>query len=67
MTTKEAFQYILDNPELVEKLGLNQSTARSLRRRFKHGKVTIDKMEELIAAAGGVVKQEKQWKLNITK
>lgn len=63
MTTKEAFQYILDNKEILDRLQINQSTVRTLRKRFKEGNLTIDKLEEIIEAAGGKVKQEKEWKL----
>lgn len=63
MTTNEAFEQIIEDRGRLKKIGINQSTIRSLRKRFYEKKLTIDKMEELLLMAGAKVKQEKLWKL----
>lgn len=63
MTTNEAFEQIIEDRNKLKKLGINQSTARSLRKRFYEKKLTIDKMEEILFNAGAKVKQEKEWEI----
>lgn len=63
MTTNEAFEQIIEDRSRLKKIGINQSTIRSLRKRFYEKKLTIDKMEELLIMAGAKVKQEKEWKI----
>lgn len=58
MTTKEAFNKLLtqlkkvkDNP-VFEKLGYPPQTVRSWKWRKRDGKITLDKMEEILKKAG---------------
>lgn len=62
MTTNEAFKTLVDQRGWFSKVeGMNENTARTIRKRFADGGLTIDKMEELLVKAGFKVIQEKQW------
>ena len=67
MTTLDAFKYVISQRDCSQRTGLVYSTV-SKYRRWADGKEdgkkpTIDKMEEIIAAYGGVVMQDKIWKV----
>ncbi|MBS7565084.1 hypothetical protein KHS38_11775 [Mucilaginibacter sp. Bleaf8] len=62
LTTKEAFKKLIDERGFHKKIpGLSESTGRSLRKYFNDGKITIDRMEEILLKAGFNVIQEKLW------
>jgi hypothetical protein len=64
LTTKEAFKKLIDERGFYKRVqGLNESTARSLKKYFNEGKLTIDKMEDVLEKAGGIVVQEKLWRV----
>lgn len=58
MTTKEAFEKLLESPELITKLKSNLSTIRTWRQRFKAGKLPVEKMEQILLKAGATKKPE---------
>lgn len=62
MTTKEAFEMLLDSIDLHLKLKVGQSTIRTWRTRLNANKMSLDKMEELLKKAGAS-KQPEKWKL----
>lgn len=63
MTTKEAFRKVIEDKAILDKIGINDSTGRSIRKRFNDGNLSTDKMEAILIKAGAKVKQEKLWKL----
>jgi len=63
MNTKEAFAQLISQRNWQKPANINKSTAASLERRFTEGKVTLDKMEEILHACGAKVVQEKVWTL----
>lgn len=63
MTTREAFKKLISERNWHTKIeGLKPETGRSLKKSFNDGKITIDKMEEVLSKAGYEVVQEKLWK-----
>lgn len=62
MTTKEAFETLLDSPDLHIKLKVGQSTVRTWRTRLNANKMSLDKMEELLKKTGAK-KEPENWKL----
>lgn len=62
MTTKEAFEKLLDSVNLHIKLKVGQSTIRTWRNRLNANKMSLDKMEELLKKAGAK-KEPENWKL----
>ena len=64
MTTREAFKHLISERGFYKKVeGLSESNARQIRKNFQEGKITIDKMEEILEKAGFKVKQEKLWEI----
>lgn len=61
MTTKEAFEQLIHTRAWYKDLGISEPAAGALKNNFAKGKVTIDKMEEVLLKAGFTVKQEKLW------
>jgi hypothetical protein len=61
MTTKVAFEKVLSQRGIHHRLGLEQNTVATLRRNYKEGKVSLNKMEEILLKAGLEVVQEKLW------
>lgn len=61
MTTKEAFEKLIFARGCYKKLGIEQKTVGALRNNFKKGKVSLDRMEELLLKAGYIKKPE-VWK-----
>lgn len=62
MTTKEAFEKLLDDSNTAIKLKVLQSTVRTWRARLNANKMSLDKMEELLLKSGATKKPE-IWKL----
>jgi uncharacterized lipoprotein YehR (DUF1307 family) len=61
-TTREAFEKLISERNWHTKIeGLKPETGRTLKNSFKTGKITIDKMEDLLTKAGFTVIQEKLW------
>lgn len=61
MTTKEAFAQLVSQRGWHNDLGISDNTAWSANKNFKIGKLSIERMEELLEKAGFTVKQEKLW------
>lgn len=61
MTTSEAFEKLINDPELIAKLDAEQGTVRQWRKRFNEGKLPLEKQEELLKKVGGK-KIPEQWK-----
>ncbi|HEY0056279.1 MAG TPA: hypothetical protein VGB63_13060 [Pedobacter sp.] len=62
MTTKEAFEELISQRAWYKDLGLSEKAASSLKTNFKAGKVSIEKMEELLEKSGFYsVVVEKHW------
>lgn len=64
MTTKQAFEELINERAWYANLGLGDSTARSYAKRFRENKLPIEKIEEILEKAGYQVKQEKLWGKN---
>lgn len=62
MTTKEAFENLINERGWYQQLGYTETRAWSLKHNHKKGKITIDAMEKVLEDAGYRVVQEKQWK-----
>ncbi len=58
MTTKEAFKQLTSIRGWYKLCSIEASTARSFKSHFKGGKVSIEKMEELLKKAGRKKKPE---------
>lgn len=63
MTTREAFEQLIRQRAWYVDLGITESIATNLKTNFKNGKVTLDKMEEILQKAGFKVVQEKLWEI----
>lgn len=61
MTTREAFEHLTSQRSWYVELNITKETAWALKDNYKKGKVTLDKMEEILTIAGFTVKQEKLW------
>ncbi|MBC8053747.1 MAG: hypothetical protein H7Y13_11850 [Sphingobacteriaceae bacterium] len=62
MTTKEAFEELISQRAWYKDLGLSEKAASSLKTNFKEGKVSTDKMEEVLEKSGFYsVVVEKHW------
>ena len=62
MTTRKAFEKMINVRGIHEKLGISSDKVRNYRARLKSDQViSLDLMEELLQKAGWVVVQEKQW------
>jgi hypothetical protein len=63
LTTKEAFEKLINERNFHQGIeGLTPESARMLRSNFKKGKVSLDRMEEILTKGGKIVIQEKLWK-----
>ena len=60
MTTKEAFEMFLSDPDLVAKTSLTPTHKRALRFKLKNGGVTHDAMHKWLLAAG--FRENLDWK-----
>ena len=54
MTTEDAFKEVLNTRGLLIKLGYNNEQAKSYRKYYKDGRISKDKIEEILIAAGYV-------------
>jgi hypothetical protein len=62
LTTKEAFGRLISERNFHQHIeGLSSDAARQLRLNFKKGKVTLDRMEELLIKGKAKIIQEKLW------
>lgn len=61
MTTKEAFEQLISKRAWYKGLGFERVQASSLKRRFHNNELSIEKIEEILTAAGYKVVQEKKW------
>lgn len=61
MTTNEVFEEIISKRAWYHDLGIEPSNGKSIAKRYRDGKLTLDKIEEVIKKAGYNVKQEKLW------
>jgi len=61
MTTIEAFENLISKKGWYSTLGIPDNTARSYSKRYKDGKLPIEKIEEILGKAGYKVVQEKIW------
>lgn len=64
-TTREAFESLTNQRNWYEGLGVNASSARSLKKYYAENRLSEAKMEEMLHAAGYRVIQEKIWSKNI--
>lgn len=62
MTTTEVLDEIMSKPRWYLDLGYSISNGKVMAMRYREGKLSLDKMEEIIAKAGYSVLSEKQWK-----
>lgn len=61
MTTKQAFEQLTSKRGWYKDLDMPEPEASSIKNRYKTGKLSIEKMEEVITRAGYKVIQEKKW------
>lgn len=61
MTTREAFEQLTKQRGWYKELGIPEGTASALKNHYKTGKISLDKMEEILEKAGFKVVQEKLW------
>lgn len=61
MTRNEAFEHLMSQPSWGNLCGLKDNTARSFKRNYKEGKISIEKINDLLIKAGYSVVPEK-WK-----
>lgn len=59
--TKQLLQELITQRGWWKEIGLTEDQGNNYRTRFKSGKMTIDKMEEILVKAGYKVFQEKLW------
>ncbi len=64
MTTHDAFQDLTSKRGWYKAIGITEKAASSAKTAFKNGKITLDKMEEVLSKAGYKVLTEKTWKPN---
>ncbi|RNI27665.1 hypothetical protein EFA69_16230 [Rufibacter immobilis] len=63
MTTKEAFVWLAGQRNVHKELGYTAENWKSMKKRFKSGELSTEKIEEALKLAGFEVVQEKQWAL----
>lgn len=62
MTTKQASDILFQTPHRNLTIpDINESTWRSYKKRYKEGKLAMEKIEDLLQRSGYRVKQEKLW------
>lgn len=61
MTTQQAFEELINNPELTKRLDAELGTIRQWRKRFNEGKLPLEKQEELLKKVGAK-KIPEHWK-----
>lgn len=60
-TTRELFEEVINTKGIETTLGCAANTVYQLRRNFNNGKVSLDKMHEILEAAGYQVVQPTLW------
>jgi 5-bromo-4-chloroindolyl phosphate hydrolysis protein len=60
-TTRSLFEEVINRRCVYQDIGLTENAVKNLRRNFKLGKVTIDRMHEVLKLAGYQVVQERLW------
>ena len=63
--TKEAFLNMLQERGVYKKLGVDRRTASNWKRYAAEGKISLDKMEEMLIKYGAEVVQEKVWYFSV--
>ncbi len=63
MTTKQAFKTLLETPSKLEKLNLNPSTLRTLKKRVRDNKLISEKKMEELLLKSGAKKIPEKWTL----
>lgn len=61
MTTDIIFEQIIGKRAWYLELEIPEGTANSYASRFRAGKLSVEKKEEILIKAGYLVKQEKLW------
>jgi hypothetical protein len=61
LTTKDAFSALISQRAWYKSADIPESQASTLANRFKNGKVSLDKIEEILEKCGYKVLQEKMW------
>ena len=64
---EEAFYQVINTRGIYRQLGIAEGTVSSLRTAFKNGRVTINKMREILSLAGYKMVQQEKWELNESK
>jgi hypothetical protein len=64
MTKKEAFVSLTSERGWYYKIGITEKAASSAKQAFKNGKLSSDKIDELLMKAGFEIIQEELWKSN---
>lgn len=62
---KEAFEFILSVRAINKRLGLDKSVVANLRNNHKLGKVSSDKMKEIVERYGATKFQDELWELPV--
>lgn len=65
-TTTAIMNALMADNQAPLRLGIPRSTWRSYRTRYHQGKLTYDKIYELIELAGYTLKQEREWDRHTT-
>lgn len=60
-TTEELFEHVIHTRGVYQDLGITEMAVKNLRRNYKAGKVSIDKMHEVLRRAGYQIVQETKW------
>lgn len=63
MTTREAFQQLISQRAWYKPFGITDVAAWTYANRFRSGKLTTDKMEEVLLKCGYKVVSEKVWEI----
>lgn len=60
-STEDLFSEVINTRGIYQDLGIGEYAVKNLRRNHKEGKVTIDKMHEILEKAGYHIVQETKW------
>ena len=55
------FRQIINTKGIHDQLGMHEGTVRTYRKRFADGKMTVEKMREVLVKAGYKMEQEERW------
>jgi hypothetical protein len=59
--TRQLFEEVINTRGIHQQLGWSSDVVRGLRRNLKEGKVSLDKMHEVLHLAGYQIVQETKW------